>query len=48
MNRDDWSPVAVLVVRAIDATSRLQPSREEDPGPDGAAGLHEITVTVNR
>lgn len=35
-----------LLVRATDGTGRLQTSIEQDPAPDGAAGLHEITVTV--
>jgi DMSO/TMAO reductase YedYZ molybdopterin-dependent catalytic subunit len=35
-----------LVVRATDGTGRRQPSEEQAPFPDGAAGLHEITVTV--
>lgn len=35
-----------LLVRATDGTGRLQTSIEQDPAPDGATGLHEITVTV--
>ena len=35
-----------LVVRAMDGTGALQSSVEQDPAPDGATGLHEITVTV--
>jgi DMSO/TMAO reductase YedYZ molybdopterin-dependent catalytic subunit len=35
-----------LLVRATDGTGRLQTSIEQEPAPDGAAGLHEITVTV--
>jgi DMSO/TMAO reductase YedYZ molybdopterin-dependent catalytic subunit len=35
-----------LVVRATDGTGRMQFSEEQAPFPDGAAGLHEITVTV--
>ncbi|MGH7251435.1 MAG: molybdopterin-dependent oxidoreductase [Nitrospiraceae bacterium] len=35
-----------LVVRATDGTGQLQSSAEQDPAPDGATGLHEITVTV--
>lgn len=35
-----------LLVRATDGTGRLQTSIEEGPAPDGATGLHEITVTV--
>ena len=35
-----------LVVRATDGGGRLQTSIEQDPAPDGASGLHEITVTV--
>jgi DMSO/TMAO reductase YedYZ molybdopterin-dependent catalytic subunit len=36
-----------LVVRATDGTGKLQTSIEQDPAPDGATGLHDITVTVN-
>ena len=35
-----------LVVRATDGSGSLQTSVEQDPAPDGASGLHEITVTV--
>lgn len=35
-----------LIVRATDGLGTLQTSVEQDPAPDGAAGLHEITVTV--
>jgi DMSO/TMAO reductase YedYZ molybdopterin-dependent catalytic subunit len=35
-----------LAVRATDGTGRVQSSLEQDPYPGGAAGLHEITVTV--
>ena len=35
-----------LAVRATDGTGRLQSSIEQDPAPDGATGLHEVTVTV--
>jgi DMSO/TMAO reductase YedYZ molybdopterin-dependent catalytic subunit len=35
-----------LIVRATDGTGALQTSIEQDPAPDGASGLHEITVTV--
>jgi DMSO/TMAO reductase YedYZ molybdopterin-dependent catalytic subunit len=36
-----------LVVRATDGTGSLQTSVEQEPSPDGATGLHEITVTVS-
>jgi len=36
-----------LVVRATDGTGQLQTSIEQDPAPDGASGLHEITVAVD-
>jgi DMSO/TMAO reductase YedYZ molybdopterin-dependent catalytic subunit len=46
----DWSVPApgryTLLVRATDGTSSLQTSTEQDPSPDGASGLHEITITV--
>lgn len=46
----DWTaPKAArytLIVRATDGTGKLQTSIEQDPAPDGATGLHEITVTV--
>ena len=35
-----------LLVRATDGTGKLQTSIEQDPAPDGATGLHEISVTV--
>lgn len=35
-----------LIVRATDGAGRLQSSSDQDPAPDGATGLHEITVTV--
>lgn len=35
-----------LLVRATDGGGTLQTSVEQDPAPDGAAGWHEITVTV--
>lgn len=35
-----------LLVRATDGTNSLQTSTEQDSSPDGASGLHEITVTV--
>lgn len=35
-----------LLVRATDGTGKLQTAIEQDPAPDGATGLHEITVTV--
>ena len=35
-----------LMVRATDGTGRLQSSDEQGPFPDGATGLHEVTVTV--
>ncbi|MBA2486442.1 MAG: molybdopterin-dependent oxidoreductase [Nitrospira sp.] len=48
--RHDWAPPSSgryqLVVRATDGTGRLQTSIEQDPAPDGATGLHEMTVTV--
>jgi len=37
-----------VVVRATDGTGRRQSSIDQDPAPDGATGLHEITVTVER
>ncbi|MDP3089338.1 MAG: molybdopterin-dependent oxidoreductase [Nitrospira sp.] len=48
--RYDWAVLNpgrhTLLVRAIDGTGKVQSSVEQDPAPDGAAGLHEITVTV--
>ena len=35
-----------LLVRATDGTNSLQTSAEQDSSPDGASGLHEITLTV--
>jgi DMSO/TMAO reductase YedYZ molybdopterin-dependent catalytic subunit len=35
-----------LIVRATDGTGTRQTSIEQDPAPDGASGLHEITVTL--
>jgi DMSO/TMAO reductase YedYZ molybdopterin-dependent catalytic subunit len=35
-----------LLVRATDGTGRPQAAVDEGPAPDGATGLHEITVTV--
>src|SRR5215510_10605924 len=35
-----------LLVRATDGSGSLQTSVEQEPSPDGATGLHEITVTV--
>ena len=35
-----------LSVRATDGTGALQSSTEQDAAPDGASGIHEITVTV--
>ncbi len=35
-----------LLVRATDGNGKLQSSVEQGPSPDGAAGLHEVTVTV--
>nr|MBI3613793.1 molybdopterin-dependent oxidoreductase [Nitrospirota bacterium] len=46
-----WQPQKpgqyALKVRAKDGTGNPQASTEQDPFPDGAAGLHEITVTVS-
>ena len=46
----DWTVPApgqyTLLVRATDGTTALQTSSEQEPSPDGASGLHEITVTV--
>jgi DMSO/TMAO reductase YedYZ molybdopterin-dependent catalytic subunit len=36
-----------LIVRATDGTGTRQTSTEQDPAPDGASGLHEITVAVD-
>jgi len=35
-----------LAVRATDGSGKRQTSIEQDPAPDGASGLHEITVSV--
>jgi DMSO/TMAO reductase YedYZ molybdopterin-dependent catalytic subunit len=35
-----------LVVRATDGLGQLQSTLDQDPFPDGATGLHEVTVTV--
>lgn len=35
-----------VIVRATDGTGRLQTSIEQDPAPDGATGLHEISVVL--
>ena len=35
-----------LLVRATDGTGKVQTSVEQEPAPDGATGLHEITVTI--
>ncbi|MDP1769683.1 MAG: hypothetical protein Q8L74_12905 [Nitrospirota bacterium] len=37
-----------LVFRATDGEGTVQTSIEQDPAPDGATGLHEISVTVAR
>ena len=46
----DWTVLKpgrhTLAVRATDGTGALQTSIEQDPAPDGATGLHEITLTV--
>ena len=46
----DWTVPApgryTLVVRATDGSGSLQTSVEQEAAPDGASGLHEITVTV--
>ena len=46
----DWTVPApgryTLLVRATDGTNSLQTSTEQEPSPDGATGLHEITITV--
>lgn len=46
----DWTVPApgryALSIRATDGTGSLQTSTEQEPSPDGASGLHEITVTV--
>jgi DMSO/TMAO reductase YedYZ molybdopterin-dependent catalytic subunit len=35
-----------IMVRATDGTGRLQSSHEQEPFPDGATGIQEISVTV--
>lgn len=35
-----------LAVRATDGLGKVQTSIEQDPAPDGATGLHQISVTV--
>jgi DMSO/TMAO reductase YedYZ molybdopterin-dependent catalytic subunit len=35
-----------LIVRATDGAGKIQTSIEQEPAPDGATGLHEISVTV--
>ena len=46
----DWTVPApgryTMLVRATDGTGKIQTSLDQDPAPDGATGLHEITVTV--
>lgn len=46
----EWAAPApgryTLVVRATDGSGKVQTSIEQDPAPDGATGLHEISVTV--
>jgi DMSO/TMAO reductase YedYZ molybdopterin-dependent catalytic subunit len=46
----DWiaseSARHTLLVRATDGMGRLQTSIKQEPAPDGASGLHEITVSV--
>lgn len=46
----DWTvPIPgryTLSVRATDGNGALQPTLEQDPASDGAAGLHEITFAV--
>ncbi|MDE3036194.1 MAG: hypothetical protein KGJ14_09505 [Nitrospirota bacterium] len=46
-----WQPAKPgrysLLVRATDGTGQLQASTEQAPFPDGAAGWHEVTVTVS-
>ena len=48
--RYDWTAMKpgrhTLLVRAIDGTGKMQTDIEQGPAPDGASGLHEITVTV--
>lgn len=46
----EWSVPApgryTLLVRATDGSGSLQTSTEREPSPDGASGLHEITLAV--
>jgi DMSO/TMAO reductase YedYZ molybdopterin-dependent catalytic subunit len=46
----DWTVATpgrhTLIVRATDGSGSLQTSVEQEPAPDGASGLQEITVTV--
>ena len=46
----DWTVPApgrhTLIVRAKDGSGSLQTSVEQEPAPDGASGLHEITITA--
>lgn len=46
----DWAVPApgryTVLVRATDGTGQIQTALEQDSAPDGATGLHEITVTV--
>jgi DMSO/TMAO reductase YedYZ molybdopterin-dependent catalytic subunit len=48
--RYDWAVPApgryTLMVRATDGTGWAQTSAEQDPAPDGASGLHEVTVRI--
>lgn len=48
--RYDWTVTKpgryTLLVRATDGSGVVQTSVDQDPAPDGATGLHEITVTV--
>ncbi len=48
--RYDWAVPKpgryTVLVRATDGKGALQTSVEQDPAPDGASGLHEVTVTV--
>ena len=46
----DWAVPApgryTILVRATDEMGKIQSSLDQDSAPDGATGLHEITVTV--
>jgi DMSO/TMAO reductase YedYZ molybdopterin-dependent catalytic subunit len=47
--RYDWpysSGKHTFRVRAYDGTGALQPTRERGPHPDGATGIHSVTMTV--